>query len=170
LIREAQLLTLRNVPKTGMAVAIDVGDAFGLRPSHPPYKKPVGERLALWALKNEYGRKDIVPSGPLYKSYEIQDDRIVIHFDYTNGGLMAKGNDGRLKGFAIAGNDHIWHWADAEIVGNTDVVHSSEVKEPAAVRYGWANVVICNLYNGYKLPASPFRTDRWLPEDSAEVK
>lgn len=155
-LREAQTMTL-SLPRTGMAVAIDIGDEKTI---HPLNKKDVGERLARWALAKDYG-KDIVFSGPIYKSMKIESDKIVLTFDYTDGGLVA-GNNVPLKQFAIAGADKKFVWADAEIVGDTVVVKSSQVPNPVAVRYAWQmNPQGCNLYNKAGLPASPFRTDDW---------
>ncbi len=154
-LREAQTMTL-DLPHTGMATIIDIGEANDI---HPKNKQDVGKRLALWALANTYGQT-IVYSGPLYKSMEIKDNKIVLHFDCLGGGLVAQG-DGPLKGFAIAGKDRKFVWADAKIQGDTVVVSSDKVTEPAAVRYAWADNPVCNLYNKADLPASPFRTDQW---------
>ena len=154
-LREAQSLTLK-VPATGQAVIIDIGDAGNI---HPKNKQDVGKRLALWALAKTYG-KDVVYSGPIYKSCEIQGDKIVLSFDSLGGGLVAKNGD-PLKGFAIAGRDKKFVWADARIEGDKVVVSSPKVKAPAAVRYAWADNPACNLYNKADLPASPFRTDDW---------
>lgn len=154
-LREAQLLTVKSVPNTGLAVTIDVGDAGNL---HPPRKAEVGERLALWALGATYGKK-IVHSGPLYESSRVEGNRIRIQFQQTGSGLEAR--DGELNGFAIAGQDRKFHWASARIEGDSVVVSSPEVSDPVAVRYGWAGSPVCNLYNRVGLPASPFRTDDW---------
>lgn len=154
-LREAQLMTLA-LPNTGMAVIIDIGEANDI---HPKNKQDVGKRLALWALAKTYG-KDLVYSGPIYKSMRIEGDKIVLDFEHIGSGLVAGGGE-PLKGFAVAGADHKFVWADAKIDGKTVVVSSTEVSEPAAVRYGWANNPICNLYNKEGLPASPFRTDDW---------
>lgn len=154
-LREAQFLTLA-VPNTGMATIIDIGEADDI---HPKNKQDVGRRLALWALAKTYG-KDLVYSGPLYKSMEIKGNRIVLHFDHVGGGLVAGGGE-PLKGFAIAGADRKFVWADARIEDDTVIVSSDQVAEPAAVRYAWADNPICNLTNKAGLPASPFRTDQW---------
>jgi len=151
-VREAQRLTLK-VPNTGMAVAIDLGEANNI---HPARKIEVGERLARWALANDYGKK-VPVSGPLYKSVKIKGDKVRISFSHTDGGLVAKGS--ALEGFAIAGADEKFVWADAVIDGDSVVVSSADIKEPVAVRYAWEIYPICNLYNGADLPASPFRTD-----------
>ncbi len=155
LSRELFLQTLA-VPNTGMAVTIDIGDA---KDTHPKNKQEVGRRLAQWALNKTYG-KDVVPSGPLYKSMRVEGGKIIIDFDDLGGGLATR-DDARLKGFAIAGDDKKFVWADARIVGDTVVVSSAEVASPAAVRYAWASNPDCNLINKAGLPASPFRTDQW---------
>jgi sialate O-acetylesterase len=98
-------------------------------------------------------------SGPVYKSMKVEDKAIRISFDHLEGGLVAK--DGPLKGFAIAGNNHKWVWADAKIDGDTVVVSSPMVPGPVAVRYSWAIFLDSNLYNKAGLPAFPFRTDKW---------
>jgi sialate O-acetylesterase len=153
-IREAELTAL-CLPKTAVLTTIDVGDAVDI---HPPDKAPVGARLAKAALHITYRRK-CAYSGPLYKSMTVAGDKGIIHFDHVEGGLVAKG--GALKSFAIAGADRKFVWAQAEIQGDTVVVWADDVKQPAAVRYGWANNPPCNLFNTADLPASPFRTDNW---------
>jgi sialate O-acetylesterase len=154
-LREAQIFTQRSVANTGLAVTIDVGEAKNL---HPPRKAEVGQRLALWALGTTYGKK-IEYSGPLYDSMKISSHEIQINFTHTGLGLEARG--GQLKGFAIAGADRKFHWADARIEHDTVIVSSSDVSAPVAVRYAWAGSPECNLYNKGGLPASPFRTDNW---------
>jgi sialate O-acetylesterase len=154
-LREAQTMTL-ELPNTGMAVIVDIGDAKDI---HPKNKQDVGKRLALWALAKTYD-KDVVYSGPLYKSMEKKGKQIVVSFDHVGGGLVAKGGES-LKGFAIAGADRQFVWADAKIEGDKIVVSSDKVADPVAVRYAWADNPICNLYNKADLPASPFRTDTW---------
>lgn len=154
-LREAQLKTLQ-LPNTGMAVIIDIGEANNI---HPKNKQDVGKRLALLALAKTYG-KEKVYSGPLYESMEIEGNKIILHFDHIGGGLKAAG-DGPLKGFAVAGEDRKFVWADAGIEGNTVVVSSEKILKPVAVRYGWADNPQCSLYNKEGLPASPFRTDDW---------
>lgn len=155
-LREAQLMTLKTVPNTGLAVTIDVGE---MRNLHPPRKKEIGERLALWAFGNSYGQK-LVYSGPIYEGSKIEGSRIRIHFTHTGSALEAK-DGGAVKGFSIAGADRKFHWADAQIDGDTIVVASPDVTQPVAVRYAWADSPECNLYNKEGLPASPFRTDDW---------
>ncbi|MFC1715821.1 sialate O-acetylesterase [Candidatus Poribacteria bacterium] len=154
-LREAQLMTL-DLPNTGMAVAIDVGETDDI---HPKNKQDVGKRLARWALAETYGH-DIVYSGPIYRSMAVKKDKIILRFDHVGDGLEAKVG-GPLKGFAVAGQNMKFVWADAEIKGNKVIVWSERVSKPIAVRYGWANNPVCNLYNSAGLPASPFRTDKW---------
>ena len=153
-LREAQTMTLRE-PQTGMAVTIDIGDENDI---HPRNKLDVGRRLAAWALAGTYGQKDI-PSGPLYDRFTIEGDKIRIRFKHGVG--LKTSDGGVVKGFAIAGEDRRFVWADARIDGDTVIVSSSKVIKPVAVRYGWADNPLANLYNSAGLPASPFRTDDW---------
>lgn len=156
-LREAQTMTALNLPATGIACTIDIGDADNI---HPINKTDVGHRLALNAMKLAYGEENIVFSGPTYRSMEISGSKIRLHFDNIGTGLMTK--NGELKQFAIAGSDKKFVWAHAEIEGNDIVVWSSKVTAPVAVRYAWANNPDgCNLYNKEGLPALPFRTDSW---------
>ena len=152
-LREAQLLATKVLPKVGLAVITDVGDKDDI---HPTKKEPVGARLALAARAIAYGEK-IVYSGPTYKSMKQNGDRIILSFDHTGKGLESHG--GEMKGFSIAGADRKFVWAKAKIQGNKVVVSSSEVSKPIAVRYGWADYPVVNLWNKNGLPASPFRTD-----------
>ncbi|MBP1652053.1 MAG: Sialate O-acetylesterase, partial [Bacteroidetes bacterium] len=115
--------------------------------------------LSLIARAEVYGEK-IPYSGPIYLSKQIAGNKVTLNFKYTNDGLQVK-KGGALKGFAIAGDDKQFHWAQATIKGNQVVVWSEEVPHPVAVRYDWANNPEGNLYNGAGLPASPFRTDDW---------
>ena len=168
-LREAQRKAL-EIPNTGMAVTIDIGSVLGYDDIHPRNKFDVGERLALWALAKDYGKK-IVCSGPLYKGIQIGNGKISISFDSVGSGLMVGKKDGvkptvkddvELKGFAIAGEDNKWVWADAVIDGKTVVVSSTDVPKPVAVRYAYSmNPEGANLYNNEGLPAAPFRTDEW---------
>lgn len=157
-LREAQALTLK-LPSTGMASAIDIGNADDI---HPRNKQDVGKRLALNAFKIAY-KHDIVHTGPTFKSIEFKDGKAYITFSETGSGLAVKDKYGYVKAFAIAGSDRIFHWAKAEIINeNTLVVYSYAVTNPVAVRYGWAdNPDDVNLYNLELLPANPFRTDQW---------
>jgi sialate O-acetylesterase len=154
-LREAQLMAL-SVPKTGMAVTIDIGEANNI---HPRNKQDVGYRLSLAALKTAYNQ-NLVYSGPIYKSMQIKGNTIELEFNHTGSGLVARDKYGYPKGFSIAGADHQFIWAKAYITGNRVVVYSDAVSEPVAVRYAWAdNPDDANLYNVEGLPASPFRTD-----------
>jgi sialate O-acetylesterase len=153
-LREAQSMTAA-LPGNGQALAIDVGDAADI---HPKDKQTVGQRLSLAALALAY-KKDIEYSGPVFDGMSIKNGAVRLKFKHTGDGLVAKG--GELKGFAIAGEDRKWVWAEAKIDGNTIVVKSDQVASPKAVRYGWANNPVCNLYNRAGLPAVPFRTDDW---------
>ena len=156
-LREAQAMAL-SLPGTGMAVAIDIGEADDI---HPINKQDVGKRLALAALNVAYG-KDLVFSGPVYKDMIIAGDNAILSFEHVGGGLKARDRYGYLNGFSIAGEDRIFHWARAHIQGDKVFVYSQKVKQPVAVRYGWAdNPDDVNLYNAEGLPASPFRTDDW---------
>jgi sialate O-acetylesterase len=154
-LRDAQLHTAKTLPKVGLAVITDVGHETDI---HPPQKEPVGARLALAARDLAYGER-IVSSGPMYKEATFDAGAATITFDHVGGGLVAKGGD--LVGFTIAGKDGKFHPAKAEIKGDTVVVFSQQVPNPAAVRYGWVNFATptLNLFNKEGLPASPFRTD-----------
>jgi len=153
---EAQTACLQ-IPNTGMVVTVDIGDVNDI---HPKNKHDIGKRLALWALAKDYGRKDIVYSGPLYKSMAVEGDKIRIRFEYTGGGLISR--DGKdLTWFEIAGADRNFYPARAKIDGNTVIVSCDKVKKPVAVRFGWDQRAEPNLSNKEGLPASPFRTDKW---------
>ena len=155
-LREAQKESLQ-VPATGMAVAIDIGERNDI---HPLNKKDVGQRLAQAAFNVAY-KEDVVAGGPIMESYEIKGDAIIISFKNLGKGLTSKRGE-ELQEFAIAGADKNFVWANARIVGDKIVVSSPEVKNPVAVRYAWAdNPDKANLYNKEGLPASPFRTDDW---------
>jgi sialate O-acetylesterase len=151
------MLKTLNIPGTGMAIAIDIGEKDNI---HPKNKQDVGRRLALWALAEVYGKQAPAISGPLPTGQEIRDGEIIIRFNHTARGLKAR-HGGGLKGFVIAGTDQRWRAADARIDGQTVIVSSPYVPQPAAVRYAWENFPDCNLVNSAGLPASPFRTDDW---------
>ena len=157
-LREAQTMTLA-LPNTGMAVTTDVGEALDI---HPKNKQTVGLRLALAGLKVAY-QKDIVYTGPVYQSMNVEGNKVTLTFDQIGSGIKIKDKYGYLKGFAIAGEDHQFHWATGKITGiNTLQISSSEVQYPVAVRYAWSNnPEDANLYNSADLPASSFRTDNW---------
>lgn len=152
-LREAQAQTL-SLPKTGMAIAIDIGNAEDI---HPRNKQDVGKRLWLAAKKVSYGEK-LVYSGPVYKSHKVKGDKVIVQFDHVGSGLKASG---LLKGFAVAGEDHQFHWATAEINNDQVILTAEGVKKPVAIRYAWADNPEATLYNEENLPAVPFRTDDW---------
>ena len=156
-LREAQLMTRLHFDNVGMATIIDIGEANDI---HPKNKQEVGHRLALAARATAYGEK-ITYEGPVYRDYRTKDNSIIVNFRRGTANGLRTSDDGKVKGFAIAGADHVWHWADAEIVGNTVKVSSPDVPLPLAVRYAWADNPECNLVNAKGLPASPFRTDDW---------
>lgn len=153
-LREAQLMTLKT-PNTGMATIIDIGEADNI---HPQNKQDVGRRLSLWA--RHLGGETLEYSGPLYASHTVEGSAMRVKFSEVGSGLKTP-DGGPLKGFAIAGADQKFVWAEARIEGDTVVVSSAAVPQPKAVRYAWANNPVCNLYNQAGLPASPFRTDTW---------
>ncbi|MBA4148782.1 MAG: sialate O-acetylesterase [Verrucomicrobia bacterium] len=154
-LRDAQLQTTRTVPNTGMAVITDIGDEKDI---HPTKKLPVGKRLALLARAVAYGEK-IVHSGPVFKKAVVKGEKVILSFDHVGGGLVVEG--GALKGFSIAGADQKFVWARAEILpDNTIAVWSPNINKPVAVRFGWADYPVVNLWNLEGLPASPFE---WTP-------
>ena len=163
---------IQELPHTGVASAIDIGHPSDI---HPKNKQDVGKRLALWALRDVYGKKDTVVSGPTFKEMKIEGSTATIHYNHVGGGLMVAKKkdpfqpvlatpDAQLASFAICGADRKWHWADAVIEGNTVKLSSPAVPAPVAVRYAYrGNPVNANLYNKEGLPAIPFRTDQWDP-------
>ena len=157
-LREAQTYTLQTVANSGMAVTTDIGNAKDI---HPTNKQDVGKRLAAIALNKVY-KKDVVFGGPIFKSMEIKENKIILTFDNIGSGLMTPNKYGYLEGFEIAGADKKFHYAKAYIAGDKVVVYNDGVQNPIAVHYGWADDAgDCNLYNKEKFPASPFRTDDW---------
>lgn len=169
-LREAQAIATAKVGKGGVAVITDAGDLDDI---HPQKKEPAGARLARLALAEVYGQK-IESSGPTFKSLKVEGNKAVVSFDHVGGGLTAAefsmpgaenvGKDGKLVGFAVAGEDMKFHPATATIEGDTVVVTSDQVEKLVAVRYGWKNFPVANLANKAGLPASPFRTDERVPE------
>jgi sialate O-acetylesterase len=152
-LREAQNLSAEKLPNVGVAVITDVGDKDDI---HPTKKEPVGARLALAARKIAY-RENIESSGPVFKKITVKGDKAVVSFSHAKGGLEQRGP--KLSGFAIAGEDRKWVWADATVDGEKVILSNPEVAHPVAVRYGWADYPVVNLWNKAGLPASPFRTD-----------
>ena len=156
--QRASMAAALALPNTGQAITIDVGDADDI---HPRNKQDVGARLALVARKVAYGQS-VVASGPTYRRHTVRDGRVWVEFANVAGGLVARGRDALVGGFAIAGTDQRLVWAQARIDGDRVVVWSDEVREPVAIRYAWAdNPNTANLYNREGLPAAPFRTDTW---------
>ena len=154
LTREIQARVARTVPNSGVAVAIDRGE---LRDIHPPNKRDVAERLAAVALAKAY-RMDVPCEGPTYAAMAVERGTVRLSFAHA-AGLKSLG--AAPAGFAVAGADRRFYWAQARLDGETVIVSAPEVKEPAAVRYGWGDNALCNLYNKDDLPAVPFRTDAW---------
>lgn len=159
-LRQAQTETLA-LTNTAQALSIDLADKENPQNIHPKNKQEVGRRLALLARKNIYGEPDLVAEGPVYQSHEVRDGKIIIRFNaHDEAGLTVHGD--RLTGFAIAGSDKKWVWADAVLNPDGTVsVSSGKVPAPVAVRYGFETNPPINLYNQSGLPATPFRTDDW---------
>jgi sialate O-acetylesterase len=156
-LRAAQDCVAHPVPNSGLAVAIDVGAADDI---HPVDKREVGERLALLALARHYG-KEVAYSGPRYAGMERLPHALRLSFTHAEGGLVVRGDE--AAEFSICGEDRVWHWAHAKVVGDTVVVSSSEVLQPVAVRYAWQSNPRATLYNRAGLPAIPFQTDDPAP-------
>ena len=155
-LREAQLNTMLNTSNTGMAVSLDVGDANSI---HPPRKFILGKRLAYWALNKDYGFSSVNFSGPVYKSLEIKENKVLVKFDFAENGLHCP--DDVINNFELASEDRIFYPANAKIIWNQLEVQSDQVKNPVYVRYGWKNYLTGNLYNVKGLPASSFRSYNW---------
>ena len=161
-LREAQANAL-SVPKTGMAVTIDLGDEHNM---HPADKQDVGHRLALLAESQVYGKSSVTASGPVFSTMEVDGNKAVLSF--SHGGGLSFGTGGTPKGFAIAGSDRKFVWADeAEIHDGKVIVQSKDIPKPVAVRYAWANTPDWCLTNDSALPAAPFRTDNWVPGEAS---
>jgi sialate O-acetylesterase len=158
-LREAQLLTSQKLANTAQVVITDTTDAKTDQADiHPKNKQPVGERLALAARAKVYGEK-VVSSGPIFDKVNFEGDKAILHFSSIGSGLECKGSE--LTGFTVAGEDKKFHNAQARIVGETVVITCDAVKEPKAVRFGWADYPVVNFFNKEGLPATPFRTDDW---------
>ncbi len=155
--RNSQLKLMREIPGTGMVVSSDHGDSLDV---HPINKKPIGERLSLWALKEVYNKKNIMPSGPLFRNAEQRDGIIYIQFDY---GENMHSSDGKaLRTFEVAEIDGLYEPASTEVEGDYIKVYSDKIKNPRYVRYGWQPFTRANLVNDAELPASTFRAE--IPE------
>jgi sialate O-acetylesterase len=156
-LREAQTMTMSELPNTGEAVIIDLGEDQDI---HPRNKQDVAKRLARWALARDYG-VNVPYHSPQYKSMEKSEGKAVLTFDFTGPGLKTF-DVGQVRGFAIAGSDKKFVWAQAKIVAPDKIeVWSDAVKEPVAVRYAWADNPVCNVYGQNGLPLTPFRSDDW---------
>lgn len=156
-LRESQAAALA-LPNTGMAVAIDIGDAYDI---HPKNKQEVGKRLGIAALKVAYLFESAHQS-PQMSQFKIKNDIINIEFDNNADSLITINKYGYISGFCVAGADSIFHWAKAYLKNNQVIVQSNAVKDPIALRYAWANNPgTLDLYNKDGLPVAPFRTDSW---------
>jgi sialate O-acetylesterase len=155
LLRESQAIVNERVPHTGMAVTLDCGERDDI---HPRDKRTVGYRLALTALEHAYAQ-EIASSGPVYRELQIEDGRIVLHFDHIEGGLALAGEHDKLIGFQIAAEDGAYVTAEASIVGNTVVLSHPNIVKPTQARYAWANYPEANLVNARGLPTGTFRTN-----------
>ena len=154
-LREAQALTARDVPGGGLAVTIDIGEAMDI---HPKNKQDVGLRLALLAESQLY-KLPVAGSGPRFRTQTIEGSAIRLAFDATDA--LTSSDGAPLTGFAVAGADKRFHWAEARIDGGSIVVSATGAPTPVAVRYAWASNPACNLTDASGLPAAPFRTDDW---------
>jgi len=155
-IREAQLKCLDLIPNSGMAVTLDIGDAYFI---HPPEKQEVAERLLYAALNQTYGNTAVDGASPVYESLEQKDNGLLLKFKNAETGLYAYEG---LEDFEIAGADRVFYPATASIVNRRNVfVESDRVANPVAVRYAWRNWVKGTLFDTNLLPASSFRTDDW---------
>jgi len=163
-VRESQQKAL-SVKNTFMIVLLDIS---GSEKVHAPNKKEVGLRLGAAALNEVYGKKDALYQGPFFKSMEIKGGTAVISFDHVGRGLVVKNPEG-LKGFAVAGEDKNFVWAEARIDGDKIVVSSPSVKDPVAVRYAWADNPVFSVSNKDGLPLAPFRTDDWAAGTAGKV-
>lgn len=151
--RDSQRRLMDEIPHTGMAVSSDYGDSLDV---HPKNKRPIGERLAHWALNRTYDKKQVVPSGPLFRSVDFREDAAYVSFDYADGLHTADGRP--IREFEIAETEGVYYPAKAEVVGNQVKVYSDRVKHPCHVRYAWRPFTRANLVNSQSLPASTFRS------------
>ena len=159
-IREIQQITWQRFNHTGLIPSYDTNSNGSI---HPAHKRPVGERLARWALSEIYpqsGINNVIWKGPVYESYQIEDGKVTITFESGTANGLRLDKD-TVQGFYIAGNDREFHHANARIAGETLVVWHDDIKDPVAVRYALSNLPHGSLLNGKELPAYPFRTDTW---------
>jgi sialate O-acetylesterase len=156
-LREAQTMAL-SLPNTGEAVIIDQGEG---RTIHPRNKQMVANRLARLALAQVYGY-DMASESPRYASMEVKGDKILVTLSPVSKQGLYTFDTRTPEGFAIAGEDRNFVWAEAKLVGKNQVeVWAAQVPHPVAVRYAWADNPVANLYDGNGLPVTPFRTDDW---------
>ena len=156
-LREAQTQAVGKLPHAGQAVIIDIGEGSDI---HPRNKLEVGKRLARLALAKDYSR-ELVDDSPRYASMQVRDGKIELTFAEVGQRLRTVDRN-EVRGFAIAGEDRQWHWAQAKILDRDKVeVWHDQVPQPVAVRYAWADNPVCNLYSAEGLPVTPFRTDDW---------
>lgn len=160
-LRAAQAFTAATVSNSGLAVTIDIGNANDI---HPADKKEVGERLALCALAGPYGRK-VVHAGPTFLRSEKTSSGVKVYFANADGGLVVHGD--KPGEFAIAGADHKWFWADAQLDGDAVILKSDQVPQPQFIRYAWQANPIATLFNQAGLPAVPFEIE--IGETSAAI-
>ncbi|MDQ8187915.1 sialate O-acetylesterase [Pelagicoccus sp. SDUM812002] len=157
-LRDAQTSSMDLLANSGQAVIIDIGEG---RDIHPRNKMTVANRLVRWPLAKDYGF-DIAYQSPRYKSMELDGNKIRITFDHVSDQGLYSFDTTEIKGFSIASDDQNFVWAEAKMVDkNTVEVWSKEIEAPTAVRYGWAQNPVVNLYDRNGLPVTPFRTDSW---------
>lgn len=162
-IRETQLQCLDLIPNSGIAIAIDLGDANSI---HPPKKKEVADRLLFNALNQTYGYKTVDYASPIFDTFKVLNGGIVLSFKNAESGLYAFNT---LADFEIAGEDKVFYPANAKIINHKNVaVNSDKVPNPVAVRYAWKNWAVGTLYDNNLLPASSFRTDNW--DDAKQIE
>jgi sialate O-acetylesterase len=166
-VREAQRKTAENLPDSGLIVTIDIGEEKSV---HPINKQEVGRRLALEIETRVYG-KDTVCSGPAFDKATFDGSQATVSFRRGTSLGLTTTDGGKVKGFALAGEDKKFFWADAKVeAANSStpvlVLSAPQVKHPVALRYAWANNPEINLVNNAGLPAVPFRTDNWPQSES----
>ena len=148
-------IRIREYPSTFLVISSDLGTD-----THPWNKSGYGARASRVALGAVYGHK-IEYYGPVYDSFKVDGSKVQVKFTHVGQGLVAAQSE-KLQGFAVAGEDKKFYWADATIDGDTVVLHSDKVAKPVAVRYAWsAAIPWANLFNKDGLPTQTFRTDSW---------
>jgi sialate O-acetylesterase len=160
IVREQQAKTMKEVPNTGMVVVSDLVD--NIKDIHPKNKLDVGKRLAAWALGETYGKKQGIYKSPMYQSMKVEKGKVRLSFENADNGLQLRGKT--ITGFQIAGEDHQFVDATAQLKGKEIIVSSKAVKNPAAVRFCFDETSMPNVFNKEGLPLAPFRTDNWEVE------